>query len=103
MAGTGGARDRHNGRRQGILVRSLDEVRSKHREVKMTGGAHAHCGIMCWFWQVDVPDPQRGEKWWHGDVAGDAHARGAQRSSWSGEKAAVTASYGSGGYSDRSS
>ena len=57
MAGTGGARDRHNGRRQGILDRSLDEVRSKHREVKMTGGAHAHCSIMCWFWQVDVPDP----------------------------------------------
>ena len=40
---------------------------------------------------VDVPDPQCGVKWWHGDVTG---AHGALTSGRSGEKAD--------GYSDRS-
>ena len=35
---------------------------------------------------MDVPDPQRGVKWWHGDVTG---ACGALRSSQSGEEANV--------------
>ena len=74
-------------------------MRSEGRGVKTTGGARAHRGAVCWFWRVDAPNPQCSEKWWHGDVA---DARGALRSGRSGEKAEVTASYGSGGYSDRS-
>lgn len=99
MAGTGGARDGCDDRRRGMLDKSPGELHSEGHGVKTTGGARARRGAACWFRRVDVPDPQRGEKWWHGDVA---DARGALRSGRSGEKAEVTANYGSGGYSDRS-
>ena len=103
MAGTGGARDRRDGRRRGMLDRSPEELPSKCREVKMTGG----CSCLLWCRVLvsagGCTRPQRGEKLLHRDVVCDAHARGAQRGCRSGEKAAVTAGYGSGGYSDRSS
>ena len=91
MAGTGGAGDGRDGRRRGMLDGSLKVTRSEGRGVETTGGARARRGVVCWFRRVDVPDPQRSVKWWHGDVA---DARGALRSGRSGEKA--------GGYSDRS-
>ena len=91
---------RRDGRRRGILDRSLNKTRSKGRDVKTADGACR--GVVCWFRRVDVPGPQCCERWWRRDVAGDGHARRALGSYWSGEKAAVTASYGSGGYSDRS-
>ena len=91
MAGTGGAGDGRDGRRRGMLDKYVNELRSEGRSVITMGGARARRGVVCWFRRVDVPDPQRGVKRWHGDVAG---ARGALRSDRSGEKA--------GGYSDRS-
>ena len=91
MAGTSGAGDGRDGRRRGMLDEYLKETRSEGRGVETTGGARARRGMVCWFRRVDVPDPQRGDKRWHGDVAG---ARGALRGGRSGEKAD--------GYSDRS-
>ena len=91
MAGTGGAGDGRDGRRRGMLGKYLNELRSEGRGVVTTGGARARRGVVCWFRRVDVPNPQRGVKRWHGDVAG---ARGARRSGRSGEK--------TDGYSDRS-
>ena len=91
MAGTSGAGNGRDGRRRGMLNKYLNELRSEGRGVVTTGSARARRGVVCWFRQVDVPDPQRGVKWRHGDVAG---ARGARRSGRSGEK--------TGGCSDRS-
>ena len=91
MASTDGAGDGRDGRRRGMLDGSLKVTRSEGRGVETTGGARARRGVVCWFRRVDVPDPQRGVKWWHGDVTG---ARGALRSDRSGEEADV--------YSDRS-
>ena len=90
MAGTGGAGDGRDGRRRGMLDGSLKVTRSEGRGVETTGGARARRGVVCWFRRVDVPDPQRGVKWWHGDVTG---AHRALRGGRSGEKAD--------GYSDR--
>jgi hypothetical protein len=90
MAGTGSAGDGRNGRRRGMLDRSLKMTRSEGRGVETTGGARARRGVVCWFRRVNVPDPQRGNKRWHGDVA---DARKALRGGRSGEKAD--------GYSDR--
>jgi hypothetical protein len=91
MVNAGVARMRRDGRRSAMLAKSPKVTRSEGRGVETTGGARARRGVVCWFRRVDVPDPQRGDKRWHGDVAG---ARGALRGGRSGEKAD--------GYSDRS-
>ena len=46
MAGTGGARDRRDGRRRGILDKSPDDLHSEGCSVKTTGSAHAHGGVL---------------------------------------------------------
>ena len=91
MANAGVARMRRDGKHLTMLGISLRKTRSEGRGVETTGGAQARRNVVCWFRRVDVPDPQRGVKWWHGDVTG---ARGALRSGRSGEEADV--------YSDRS-
>ena len=82
MAGTGGAGDGRDGRRRGVLDKRLDKLRSEGCGVETTGGARARRGVVCWFRRVDVPDPQRGVKWWHGVsllLAGLGEAAGAER------------------------
>ena len=74
-----------------MLDKSLNELRSEGRSVVRTGGSRAQRGVLCWLRRADMPDPQRGVKWRHGDVTG---ACGARRSGRSGEK--------TGGCSDRS-
>ena len=56
------------GARRGMLGSSPDELCSEGRGVKTTGGARARRGVLCRFRWVDVPDPQRGEKWWRGVI-----------------------------------
>ena len=90
MVNAGVARMRRDGRRSTMLDKSPKVTRSEGRGVETTGGARARRGVVCWFRRVNVPDPQRGNKRWHGDVA---DARGALRGGRSGEKAD--------GYSDR--
>ena len=46
MAGTSGAGDGRDGRRRGMLDRSLRETRSESRGVKTTGGARARRGVL---------------------------------------------------------
>ena len=46
MAGTGDARDGCDGRRQGMLDKSPDDLRSEGRGVKTTGGARARRGVL---------------------------------------------------------
>ena len=78
MAGTGSACDRCDGRHQGMLDKSPDNLRSEGRSVKTTGGARAHRGVLVsGRWICPTPN-DADDHWWCRVITSDGHAHRAQ-------------------------